>query len=212
MKVTLFLLPKLIILSVLIQTSLLLAQGSAPQKRVDPADDLIQELRKNLARDRTMLEQYFNSGFLDKVDDFFKDSRFKLDQDPEYQRMLEEFEKSFQGMGSGIRTEWREDKRGRIYILHASLDEKGKFDLKVKENKVIVSGLLKRDIGRYGSRAMSFKKSFPVPSDVDANKVQVKPGEGNDKARPEVWLIFPWKPGKGLKTYPVKKSLKDKII
>ena len=208
MRVTLSSLQKWITLLLLSFSFHAFSQGK--YKRVEPTQNLIEEMRKNLAKDRDMLEQYFNSSFLNRVDKFFKDSRHQLDQDADYQRMLKEFERSFQGMGSGVRTEWRDSKKGKIYVIHASLENNGKFDLKIKENKVTVSGLMKKKLGTYGTRQMSFKKSFPVPRHVDADKVEVS--KPKDKSIDEIWIIFPWKKNKAPQTRPVKKSRGDKTI
>lgn len=209
LRVTLSLLQKLILL---LSLSIPIWSQNVPSpKKIDPAENLIQEMRENMARDRKMLEEYFNSGFLDKVDNFFKDSQLHLDQDPDYQRMLKDFKDSFEGMGSGIKTEWREVSRGRVFVIHAALENNGNFDLKIKNDQVTVSGSLKRKIGKYGNRSMSFKKSFPAPSNTDVNKVQVEPGDLKAH-QGEVWIIFPWKKGQGPKVTPVPKSSGDKTI
>ncbi len=193
------------------------AQAPSKAKKVNPVDDLIEQMRQGIKRDKVEFDRYLNSGFLSNIDKFFADSKDQLSNDPEFLRMVEELKSSLNGLSkgltNGIRTEWREERIGRVYVIHANLSDNSKFDLDISDKKVKVSGVFKRSTGSSEIKR-TLKRSFPVPPDVDEEKVYVKKGDSQklNKQRGQLWVVFPWKKGKGLKTTPVKKSSRDKTI
>jgi len=161
------------------------AQNSGDRKRaLSPDDKLLQDLRQNLGRDRELLEKYFQKDFLNRIDGFFKSDFGAVDQD--FDDIRKAFEQSFGGMGNGLNGEWKDTKVGKELTIDGAVVEGGNFDLKVKEGQVEIKGTLKKDLGKMGTRLMSFHQSFPVPKGTDANRVKL------DSRKEGLVIIFPW--------------------
>lgn len=190
------------------------SQGT-PSKKVGDRDDkltddqkLFKDLRENLLGDRRMLEKYFQKDFLDKVDKMFQDSMNQMgsdDFDQIFKSFQDNFNGSFDSLGSGLNSNWKQTKEGMVLIIEGAVAQGGNFDLKVKEGQVSVSGTLQKDLGQMGKRMMSFTRSFPVPKGTDPNKVRVENKDG------ALQVIFPWKGGSGDSTsVPKKKKRVDR--
>jgi HSP20 family molecular chaperone IbpA len=176
----------------------LLAQGPAnkddsqaspnPQSPQDGLSDdqkLLRDLRKNLLGDRRLLEKYFQKDFLDRVDKMFEDSMRDFGGD-DFDQVFRSFQDSFQSMGSGLNTRWKETKEGKVLVVDGAVAKGGNFDLKVKEGIVSLSGTLEKDLGTMGKRVMSFSNSFPVPQGTDPDKIRIENGDEG------LLVIFPW--------------------
>lgn len=186
----------LLILVILAPTRSSYAQGNdqvRKKKDIDQAltDDqkLFKDLRNNLLGDRKMLEKYFQKDFLNKIDKMFQDSMNQMGSD-DFDQIFKNFQDSFNGsfdsLGSGLNSNWKETKEGMVLIIEGAVAQGGNFDLKVKEGQVSITGTLEKDLGQMGKRMMSFSRSFPVPKGTDPNKVRIENQDG------ALQVIFPW--------------------
>lgn len=179
---------------------------SEPQKKELTEDQkLLRDLRNQLLGDRKALEQYFQKGFLDRMDKMFEDSMRNFGGD-DFDEMFKAFQNGFhQGLGAGLNNRWLKEKEGMVLLIDGAVAQGGTFDLKVKEGQVSIVGSLEKDLGNMGKRVMSFNRSFPVPVGTDPNKVRIE--NGDDGLR----VVFPWKDGKKVEsgqTLPDPKKLK----
>ncbi len=159
----------------------------------------MRDLRKNLLGDRQLLEKYFQKGFLDRVDKMFEDSMRDFGGE-DFDQIFRSFQDSFQSMGAGLNTRWKETEEAKILIVDGAVAQGGNFDLKVKEGMVSISGTLEKDLGQMGKRMMSFSNTFPVPAGTDPNKIRIENGEEG------LLVIFPWAKGKAGKGAGVLKD------
>jgi HSP20 family molecular chaperone IbpA len=193
------------------------SKGKGPNQDLTDDQKLFRDLRSNLLGDRKMLEKYFQKDFLNKIDKMFQDSMNQMGSD-DFDQIFKTFQDSFNGsfdsLGSGLNSNWKQTKEGMVLIVEGAVTQGGNFDLKVKEGQVSISGALEKDLGQMGKRVMRFSRSFPVPKGTDPNKVRIENQDG------ALQIIFPWQKGSANKVpaptrpknTPLKKEKDDLVI
>ena len=141
---------------------------------------LLDDLKKGFFRQNEIFQKIFKDGFLDRMDKVMEDSLSDIQID---------FNQINSGFGGYHSEKWLEEKEGKVLVLEGLDLDNGKFDLKLVEDMVTISGVVEKKIGTYGTSSSQFSKSFPVPTDCDGGRMRV---EKRDNA---VAIVFPWKKG-----------------
>jgi HSP20 family molecular chaperone IbpA len=161
-----------------------------------------QHLRTGSARDSVSADesQHFKNEAFPNMnsifDQFYNDDFFSRSHDPFEQmrqmrkRMMKDFDPS--NSGSGIFDSWyrdrfgggdagdikkREDKNFIYYDIAIKGVDKRNFNFKIADGQISISGQVENKSEENGNGtyfSSSFHRSFPVPPDVDAKKVQVE--------------------------------------
>lgn len=151
------------------------------------------------------------------LNDFFNDDFFSRRTDPfeEMRRMRERMTKHFDqddGGGGGLFDDWwkqrfgggdsgeikqREDKNYVYYDLYTKDLNPEKLKVKVEKGQITIDGQIEKKSEEGNNQSFfssSFHRSFPVPSEVDGNKVKI------EQEKDRLVLKFPkMEPGKQLK-------------
>ena len=135
----------------------------------------------------SLLDQFYNDDFFNRTHDPFEQMR----------QMRDQFMKNFDepGLGSGMFDSWyrnrfgggdageikrREDKGFVYYDISIKGLDKRNFNFKIADGQISISGQveIKSEENGNGSYLNSkFHRSFPVPPDVDAKRVQIEQGK-----------------------------------